>query len=879
MVSSDVSRILRPFHSEFTLVPVFVNRAPHITAFDTALSKLRTLVADGTAHPQVRPGRHNIITYWGMPGTGKTALSKTLERRFREGTHPVARRHRLACRIDFSQASLLDLEELTLRLRGALGLCETARWPSFDVAFASYWSRKHAGRSFGDYIKDDSKLSRHVADAGLPERFENELIRALGLTDTTAFSAVGQSVFQLVSDRLARHELFSEVPVFRDVVEAPADEALVAMPTLLAWDLAKSPTASDTDVVIFVDSFERALDPPGGPPSDMERAIQRLVWLMPNALFVITTRRRLSWAERRPDVECSGPLVWPDLAQDAGTRLELVGLDDNAADAFLRQRLLIGDAQPAIPEEVRNEIVEHSEGYPLYLELSADHFDRKSGMGEPPDPAAFTATFAEIVQAAMEGLDDEERHLVRAAAMLGTFSRNLLRAVLPDTRDADIDLLLSRAFVSEDSAEPWFPYSLHTVLTDSILKHDHLTHDRWSKDEWAAAAERGLDALAELLADDIARPGSADRSRLIDGFGIGVRLTQRVSVLPDWLFEAAYALRILKLPEVLELRMFGPATTFGAARAMITICRGMARRLREDFGPAAALHRRALAFKSLTPSQVLFVQHRLAKALEAHGYYAGAERNLTDANRTGTLLPDVIVKDYVRLALLRGNPEPAIAWAGAHVESDVPTHRAQAWALLGRFRWFSGDFAGAGELFRNILTDPELARSGLSRVTGSRNVALAACWTTPEEGLRLGRLALRANAEAGERIGEAQAHVAMAIASTGRSPNAEVEVQLATATGLFEASNDEPELYFVLLARLFLACVTGDHIAAVEAEAALLAHLDRYPLVPYLREAAGAWMQRFDPHRAVGDSGARWPNRDAALVAWRTALDERVALP
>jgi hypothetical protein len=873
-VDFDDGGILGPYRSQFTLVPVFVDREFHVTAFDTALARLRALRASGVAHPRTRPDRHNVITFWGMPGTGKTALSAELEARFRGGTYPAARTHRVACRLDFIQGSLLDLEAMTIHLRGAAGTDETLRWSAFDVAFASYWGRAHENRPFHQYIGEDAKLTGHLADARLPDRIDEELVRALGVADIAALEAAEDTVYELVCDRIAHHGLFREIEEYRELVDLPVEKALEALPNLLAWDLAQDPNAEDTDMVVFIDSFERVLDPPGGPPSELERALRRFVWLLPNALFVITTRPRLSWAALRPDVEFSGDDIWPDLAAEERTQLELEGLAAADAGDFLQERLLADDGQPAIPENIRQEIVEHSNGYPLYLELAAAHFRSQTARGKPPTVGAYGGSFAQVVRAVMEGLDDEERHLARAAAMLGKFNRDLVRAAYPDARDAHIDRLLGRAFVYEQ-AEPWFPYSIHNVVADSILEHDHLTDDAWSADEWRQAAELAFDALGELLAPDIPQPGSGDRSRLIDGFEIGIRLTQWVERVPNWLFEAAYALRILKLPDVLELRMFGAAEIGGAAQAMIAMCRGMGRRLREEFADSAGLQRRALASRHFTGPQIRFVQHRLGKALEAHGDFAGADRNLSDAYRRGTLLPETIVKDYVRLTLLRGDPEPAEAWALAHQNSDVPTERAQAWALLGRIQWFSGDFVAAKRLFDNIVQDPELTTAGLSQATGYRNVALAACWTSHEEGLRLGQEALRINADAEERIGQAQAHVAMAIANTGLAEPADVEQEIATATELLRAANDEPELYFALLAGLFLACVTGERTAAENAEAALLGHLDRYPIVPYLREAAGAWMQRFDPGRTVPTSDAKWPNRTQALVNWRGVLDRR----
>jgi hypothetical protein len=48
--------------------------------------------------------------------------------------------------------------------------------------------------------------------------------------------------------------------------------------------------------VILLDTFEDVGD---RTHRDLERLIQRVVWLMPNCFFVVTGRSRLQWAARR----------------------------------------------------------------------------------------------------------------------------------------------------------------------------------------------------------------------------------------------------------------------------------------------------------------------------------------------------------------------------------------------------------------------------------------------------------------------------------------------------------------------------------------------------------------------------------------------------
>ena len=80
-----------------------------------------------------------------------------------------------------------------------------------------------------------------------------------------------------------------------DLLEAEPDlEALSFYPHLLAWELAQLPPDKQVTPVILLDTFEDVGD---RTHRDLERLLQRVVWLMPNAFFIVTGRSRLQWAD------------------------------------------------------------------------------------------------------------------------------------------------------------------------------------------------------------------------------------------------------------------------------------------------------------------------------------------------------------------------------------------------------------------------------------------------------------------------------------------------------------------------------------------------------------------------------------------------------
>jgi hypothetical protein len=76
-----------------------------------------------------------------------------------------------------------------------------------------------------------------------------------------------------------------------DLLEAEPDlDALAFYSHLLAWELSRLPDGKKAVPVVLLDTFEDIGD---RTRRDLERLIQRTVWLLPNAFWVITGRSRL----------------------------------------------------------------------------------------------------------------------------------------------------------------------------------------------------------------------------------------------------------------------------------------------------------------------------------------------------------------------------------------------------------------------------------------------------------------------------------------------------------------------------------------------------------------------------------------------------------
>lgn len=143
-----------------------------------------------------------------------------------------------------------------------------------------------------------------------------DVAQALLLPGTvgTAAGALAGSLTRALRERRQTVRALAGCARLADLLEADPDlDALSFYPHLLAWELAQLPADKRVMPVILLDTFEDVGD---RTHRDLERLIQRIVWLMPNCFFVITGRSRLQWADAalQGQLDYTGPAAWPHLA-------------------------------------------------------------------------------------------------------------------------------------------------------------------------------------------------------------------------------------------------------------------------------------------------------------------------------------------------------------------------------------------------------------------------------------------------------------------------------------------------------------------------------------------------------------------------------------
>ncbi|MEU1161749.1 ATP/GTP-binding protein [Streptomyces sp. NPDC005921] len=534
---------------------VFTNRQAQWSALTSALAAhlAHVTVASFDVEDLEAP-RTNVLVFHGVGGIGKTTLSRRIESALTSGEHrpaqwsePAFSEQVLPLRIDLARSAGMDFERVVLAIRIALTRLGHPL-PAFDLALRHYWEQKHPGEPLEEYLRRRG----FAADVGkaLPQQLQSALADVAGalLLPGTVGSVVGEVTRALVR-ALREHRrtvrALAGCARLADLLEAEPDlDTLSYYPHLLAWELARLPVSTRMVPVILLDTFEDIGD---RVHRDFERLLQRLIWLMPNAFFVITSRNRLQWADEalQGQLDFTGPASWPTLVTPdgpsaratSGARQVLLGdfTPEDCHDHLVRR--LSRDGQPLIDAAIRQVITSRSHGLPLFLDLAVLRFLEIRRVREP-QPADFDVAFPALIARTVRDLTPDERHVLRSVALLDSFDITLATRAAGMTHESAALRLIERPFVLEHpSGTPLWPYYLHTVISDTIRTADDQTDDRWSLRDWQQAAMRAFEAIGERW-----RTGSSrDRLLLVGCLRQGLRLARDFNLAPGWLADAAWS--------------------------------------------------------------------------------------------------------------------------------------------------------------------------------------------------------------------------------------------------------------------------------------------------------------------------------------------------
>ncbi|WP_159031053.1 ATP/GTP-binding protein [Streptomyces sp. 769] len=726
----------------------FTNRQQQWAAVAGTLGEhLHHLVDPGIDVEDLEAPRTNVLCFHGIGGIGKTTLSRKIEaalasadQRPAQWGEPTWSGERIApIRIDLSRAAGTDFERVILLLRLALASTVGRPLPAFDLALRRYWDHNHPGEPLEEYLRRTG-LSGRVAQV-LPEQLRTvvgDVVGALelpGMVGATVSQVTG-SVVRALRERRQTVRALAGCARLADLLEAEPDmEALSYYPHLLAWELAQLPTRHRVIPVILLDAFEDIGD---RTHRDMERLLQRMVWLMPGAFFIVTGRGRLQWADPalQGQLDYTGPAAWPGLADDSHSLLDhtavtgqgqgrqiLIGdFSPEDCDDYLARRLS-RDGHPLIAGDLREVITARSHGLPLYLDLAVMRFLEIRRSGRDPQPDDFAHDFPALIARTVADLTPDERHVLRAVSLLDAFDIPLAAHAAGLTHDAPVLRLIERPLIEENPFGLW-PYHLHALIRSTVRTADDRTDDRWSPQDWRRAATRALAALGEQWRTHDA-PG---RLLLVGCLRQGLALARDFQLDLGWLAEGAWAYVSDSVWEPLAPPTHNDtpdAPVGAAAEALVELLSTLARRQHEHRRRTADRLTAVLDARLLPDDLTGMATYYLAKAHRDLGEADVSRRGMQFVADGGGRLAPAARRGLAHLARIAGDFPTALeaartlGWKGRH-------HR-----VMGDLWWPHGAIDQAMTSYQAARTEAEDHGVAGERATSQAHLALAAAFACP----------------------------------------------------------------------------------------------------------------------------------------------------
>ncbi|MFF5491543.1 ATP/GTP-binding protein [Streptomyces virginiae] len=840
---------------------------------------LARVAAAGFDVEDLEAPRDNVLAFHGVGGIGKTTLSRTLEAalagadgrpaRWGEPAWP-ARPVLLPVRIDLARSAGTDFERVLLTIRLALAAHLGRPLPAFDIALRRYWEHQHPGESLEEYLARGGLAGKF--GKALPQQMQSALsdvAQALLLPGTVG-GAIGQltgSLAKALRERRQTVRALAGCARLVDLLEAEPDiDALSYYPHLLAWELAQLPADRQVVPVILLDTFE---DTGTRTHRDLERLLQRLVWLMPNSFFIVTGRGRLQWADPTLEgqLDFTGPVAWPGLAEQAvpaprtagittGRQVLIGDFSPHDCDDYLARRL-VKDGRPLIDAELRAIITARSHGLPLYLDLSVLRFLELRRTGRTPAPDDFDADFPALIARTVADLTPDERHILRSVSLLDAFDLPLATQTAGLTHQAAAARLIERPFVRHDPFALW-PYNLHALIRSTLRTADDATDDRWTDADWRAAATRALAALGEQWR----AAAGPDRRLLVGCLRQGLALARDHRLDLDWLTDAAHAYtddyvwEPLPLPDTDE-----PAT---AADALAELLAALGRRQHEHRSRTVE-RLTAILDTGLLPAELTeMARYFLAKAHRDLGDTAASRDGMRNVAAAGGRYAPDAARGLAHLARAAGDFPTALT-----------TAQTLGWPgrgnrVLGDIHFAHGDMTAAATAYTAARAEAEEHGNKGEQAIAQAHLALTVAFTDPARAE--GEIAYAEQLLAGldQRATTLTAQVAELVRTAGRVDGEFADRADRLRTEITASGITAPAL-LLELAVVFHHAVRGDEAEVREA-------LDRLAELT----AGGDYAYYLDiAHHLAGQvlpapTSVHWAgDADAVPARWRTLVTAR----
>ena len=659
-----------------------------------------------------------------MGGIGKTRLSRQCEIIANSGLIPNA--NPLTFRIDFDDPSFLDPETLLLSVRSTVGSVHGVRTLAFDLALGAYWAMKHPGEPIRSFLDRSGWLSRVTRNDRVSHDISASIEDLLSLSSTAAASIrIGARLIAALQRKANTRKLLADCPLLEEILNnEDVNDVRLFLPYLMAWDLSQLDDNHRLALTIFADTFEDVQEKSTG-QRDIEDVFSRMVYLMPNVLFVVTGRHRLRWASpaMAEQLLFYGADRWPGLADESSSRSQyLLGrLSARDSETYLEARI----GPPQVDHRLIRRIVDASDGWPLYLDLQATRVRRLRARSAVIQASEFGGPLVEVVVRIMRDLDQWDRSLLRASSLVATVNEKILKAAVPEVLESQIAQFLDMSLL----ARPDGQRGLNRALSDSIFEADKDLNDRWSADHWRVVADRLL-TYFEVVADQ------DDPALLTSAYLESFELGARFGISPQWLPRVAESLFAHGLWQVLQTPLRSANVRASSLEPVAQASTAAALRATSGTAASAILAERLVAsLPKLDGELQNYVAWQVVASAERSGDHAMASR-ISSSIVTPAFRARALVR-LGRLAWIAGNLSEALELASA-ADAELTTAIASNGklsrilqtvaitqrSLMGWIRFTQGRFADAEHQFREALAEAQRQASEFFTVSEEAHLAL-----------------------------------------------------------------------------------------------------------------------------------------------------------
>ena len=383
-----------------------------------------------------------VLVFYGVAGIGKTEL----QNRLAENVEDV-RLYTMHAAVNFANPTYRRMDTALVHLRGTLKEKYQVSFDVFDLAYAVYWKKTHPQiplnrDSFG--LWDETGL---LAD----------LIKLAG--DVPVIGLIPKTIKVLSKRKQAFQNWFTEraVPLLQKLPQMEPYQIADWLPAFLALDIKKHMQDEKRDLVVFLDTFEALWETERDDTDRLvkDNWVREMVRQLPRALWVITGREKLPWADRGPE--------WESHIDQH----EIESLEKPDAMKYLSGCGIENDA-------IREVIFEGSRGVPYYLFLSVNTYEDITTQQERiPVPGDFGGSFKEIHESFLRNMNQYERDTLEVLSGPRWWDKDLFKILIAEFGTgfplAGFERFHSFSFIQVGpSPATW---SMHDLMRDHLREY------------------------------------------------------------------------------------------------------------------------------------------------------------------------------------------------------------------------------------------------------------------------------------------------------------------------------------------------------------------------------------------------------------------------